>query len=380
MSVVQPARIGTRAVEASLFGLVSWIVCGALAGCDEQRYRPDPGTHVPRRVLEADRAAAERDDQTPVNRLFVNGDALEVEDLLRPLRADLTQAAATMPAASYQRLLRERILTEFRDQIRSLLLYQEATRRMSEREEEFVGKFVDDEIRNRVNTEYGGRQSNYEKALEEAGLTLAEARQRIRRDMLIMRHLQQTVTARVLDPTRDELVRFFNEHRHEMTRPERRRMSLIEISTESPDARKRVAQARAMLLDGADFASVASEYSEGLHAESGGAWDWLSRGSMREHWEPAVEALFRLPEAGLSEIIEADGAFFIVRCDAIEPAVEPDFEAMQPQLIRAVRDREFNRLVSERVQGLQQEAVFVPANVGRFLQAVAEAAPPPADS
>jgi hypothetical protein len=331
-----------------------------------------------------DRVATESEKDTPVTRLFVNGDKLEVEDILRSIRPKLTEAAGTLSGAAYQRLVVDRITEEFRRQARGLLLYQEAAKRLSEREEEMLQGFVDDAVRKRVNSEFGGRQARYEKALAEQGLTLLEDRERIRRELVVARFLQQTITPRVLDPTRTELVRFFEERKNEMTKPERRKMSLIEIpigntagAMSAAEARAAIQRAKEELDGGGDFATVAAKYSRGLHASDGGAWDWVTRDSVREHWEPPVNKLFAMSVDEVGPILETKEAFFIVHCEAIEPAVEPDFEALQPQLVQAYRDMQFNRLVDERVHELQQKAVFVPENAGRFLQTVAEAAPKP---
>ncbi|MCK4658253.1 MAG: peptidyl-prolyl cis-trans isomerase [Phycisphaerae bacterium] len=331
-----------------------------------------------------ERAATQHDDGTPVSRLFVNGDVIEAEGILRPIRAELAHAAQTLTPYRYQKLLEEKIIDEFRHQARTLLLYQEAAKRLSQPEEEFLQGLVDDTIRKRVNSEYGGRQAHYEKALGEQGLTMAEDRERTRRDMVVMRHLHQTIMQRVVDPTRAELVRFFEERKDDLTKPQRRKMSLIEIprksSGDNPGADELIRQALAELGDGVDFATVATRHSKGIHAEEGGVWDWLTRGSVRERWEPAVEKLFELHEGQISSIIETDQALFLVRCDAIDPAIEPDFEAIQPRLMQVFRDLQFNRLIDERVRQLQQKAVFIPKDVGRFLQAVADAAPKPKDT
>ena len=369
-----------------------------VTGCSQGDMKADRNERSSARTLRnveanhLDRAAAERDTNTPVPRLFVNGDVIEVDDVLRPIRGELAESAESLPPGNYRQVLHDKIIQEFREQARALLLYQEAAKRLSEREEEFLAGLVDDEVRKRVNTGFGGRQSRYEKALAEQGLTLTEERERIRREMIVMRHLHQTVTSRVLDPTRAELVRFFDERKADLTQPERRKMSLIEVpraagvsapgashDADPSTARDLIARAKAELDAGADFAAVAAAYSKGIHAEEGGAWDPLPQGSVKAHWEPAVARLFRMQIGEISEIIETNEAYFIVRCDAIDPAVEPDFEAMQPRLMQAYRDVQFNRLVDERVRELQQKAVFVPENVGRFLQAAADAAAQPTE-
>ena len=393
MNCVDGLTTEIRAIPRQLVAGAGALIClcAAVTGCSHGGTEADRNERASARTSHdidedhRDRAAAERDTNTPVPRLFVNGDGIEVEDVLRPIRGELAESAGLLPLANYRQVLHDKVVEEFRRQVRALLLYQEAAKRLSEREEEFLAGLVDDEVRKRVNTGFGGRQSRYEKALVEQGLTLAEERERIRREMIVMRHLHQTVTSRVLDPTRAELVRFFDERKDELSKPERRGMSLIEVPVTSSgggasDARDLIARARAELDAGADFAAVAVKYSKGIHAEEGGAWDPLPQGSVKAHWEPAIAKLFQTEAGEISGIIETGEAFFIVRCDAIEPAVEPDFGAIQPRLMQAYRDLQFNRLVDESVRELQQKAVFVPENIGRFLQAVADAAPQPEES
>lgn len=337
----------------------------------------------------------------PVSVLLINGERLEAEHVLRPLRKELYQQADTLSANAYRSQLRDKIIAEFREQARNTLLYQEASKRLSEREKEAFEGFVDDEIRQQVNSKYGGRQTRYEKALIDQGLTVADDRGRIRRQLVTLRFLHQTVMPRVVDPTRAELRRFYEEQKDKLTQPERRKMSLIEIpigeadsfragsrgstvagaSTGSSEANSRsaaadlIAKAKAELDSGADFASVARKYSRGVNAEAGGAWDFLTRGSVRERWERPVEALFSMSQGQVSPVIETGEAFFIVRSEEIDAAVVPDFETMQPKLVEAYRDHQFNLLVDERVRELQEAAVFIPRNVGRFLEGVAQAAP-----
>jgi hypothetical protein len=76
-------------------------------------------------------------------------------------------------------------------------------------------------------------------------------------------------------------------------------------------------------------------------------------------------------------VIETPDAFFIVRCDEIDAEPPPEFTSMQPKLVEAYRDHQFNMLVDERVRELQEQATFVPNNVSRFLEGAARAAPQP---
>ena len=225
---------------------------------------------------------------------------------------------------------------------------------------------------------------------------MEDDREGIRRELLISRWLQQTVVRRVTDPTRDELWNFYEERKESLSAPPRRRMLLVEIPilAELPKevnaptqeqlqearaaARAKAAQARSELLAGAEFAKVAMKYSKGLYAQAGGRWGWVTRDGVRERWAPAVKALFDLPAVDVpSEIVETPESCFIVQAAAIETARRSDFESIQPQLTQQFREAQFRRLVEEEVSELHDNAHIEPRDVGRFLRAVAAAAPQP---
>jgi parvulin-like peptidyl-prolyl isomerase len=284
-----------------------------------------------------------------------------------------------MSADRYREYLVNALQKEIRAQARDLLLYQEASRRLTDQEAEIFDKFTDQRIRRIVQEKHGGRQSRWERAMAEKGLSAEQAREKVRRDLVVMRYLQTTLTPRVQEPTRRELVHYFEQRKDEWAAPERREMFLIEIAKgDDPDsARTTAKQALAELEAGADFAEVARRQSAGIHADDGGAWGSVSRDSLRSRWANAAEALFQLPPGGTSGVVECDECFFIVRLGLIEPAHEPSFAEVQRTLIETYRDQQFNVLVDELVTRLQEQAVIRPADLSLFLRAVLQRCPTP---
>jgi parvulin-like peptidyl-prolyl isomerase len=331
------------------------------------------------------------DDISPVLVMFVNGETVTAEEVLRPVRKELEERAAVMPLEPYQRYLVDAVGARVRAEARERLLYQAASKDITEREWEQFDRFVDTRIREIVNEQHQGRQTRYEKSLADRGITLEQDRQRLRRELVIQRYLYQTVGRRVTNPTRRELWQYYQDHLDEMTRPARREMFLIEVPKDAPleavtaangqqvqlDAKTAITLARSELIAGIEFAEVAKKYSAGLHAAEGGPWGMVARDSVRERWQPAVDALFTLEFGQVSDTIETDEAYFIVRCGKIDSGEPPDFEAIQPQLVDRYREALFNRLVEELVADLHARAVIQPANLGRFLRGVVESAPMP---
>lgn len=335
--------------------------------------RPDaaaelPGTRPP-----------EAGPEEPVNVLQINDDSITVEDILRPLNDDLAARAGTMPLDHYGQYVIQALQSQIRTQARDLLLYQEASRRLTDAEAEMIDNFTDQRIRDIVQKEHGGRHTRWEQAMAEKGLSAEEARERVRRELVVIRHLQSTISPRIQEPTRRELVHYFEQRKDEWATPQRRELFLIEVAkNEDPEAARATAKGLLAELEaGADFAELAREHSTGLRATDGGAWGLVARDSLRSRWATAAEALFELPPDGTSGLVESDECFFIVRVGRIDPGSQPDFAEVQRALTESYRDHQFNVLVDELVVRLQDQATIHPADLSLFLRAVLNKCPTP---
>ena len=376
-------------------------------GCSHQsRYGRNPDvlkTKIPPKDERAIRLAkseamleAEGEDAnltSPVSVLFVNGAAISVDDVLKWVRFDLAKMARELSPQDYQRQLIEIVRRQVRSEAESTLLEQAARRRLHDEEMKKLETFVDGRIREIINKDHSGRQTRYEEWLRERGVSMLEDRQRIRRDMMIIAHLQRSVGHKVAEPTRRETKQFYEQYLAELKLGNRRRMSLIDIpfgltdavgarvfpAIEKPDARQAVDAALRRVKSGEDFASVAKDASKGINADKGGDWDWVSKDGTRERWQPAIESLYSLNAGGVSEVIETEGAFFVVKCSDMERSEPKSFTEIQKDLIQKYKTRQFDMLTRELVAKQYEQADVKPTNPGRFLRAVVEAAPKPGE-
>ena len=85
-----------------------------------------------------------------------------------------------------------------------------------------------------------------------------------------------------------------------------------------------------------------------------------------------------MEEGQISEVLETQDSFFIVRCAEIDAGQAPSFEEAQPQLKERQFRIAYNRLIAAEVDRLQAEARIEPADMRQFLAAVLEFAPEPA--
>lgn len=342
-------------------------------------------------AMEQNPAAADENDTSPVGVLFVNGEPLTVEEVLKWIRPRLEEMAAELPPAEYARELVEVARAEIRSRAEGILLEKVAERGLGEQESKRLEQFVDQRVREIVNTEHGGRQARYEESLRERGITVAEDRARVRREMLVVAYLQRTVGNRVAEPTRRELEQAYQEYLSLQNEQQERRMSLIDIPVGDTDAtgrklsapiprdhaRTKARRALEKLRSGVAFDEVAQEYSEGINAYNGGDWGWVTRDGVKPRWQAAVDTLYTLGTGQTSGVVETDDACFIVRCTEVKQPEIKSFAEIQPELVEFFRNKQFDGLARELVSKLYENSQVSPANPGRFLRAVVEAAPRP---
>ncbi|UCE61038.1 MAG: peptidylprolyl isomerase [Phycisphaerales bacterium] len=274
------------------------------------------------------------------------------------------------------------------DKITEMLLYQKASLQYTEEVQANIDKFVDAEVRKIVTTEHEGIERRYDKHLESLGLTIDDIRQQLRREVIITSFLQQEIRPKIVEPTRADLLAAYKENVQKWSKPPRKAMSLIDVrvrdrlgeSAANPsqeqldsaraEARSIIESAQQELRSGTEFSEVAKRYSDGLHKLEGGSWGWVSAGSVRARFEPAVGALYQLEENGFSDIIESQDAFFIVKCDQFDPGHTPTFQQAQPVLREEYNRIAYNQLIAELVTELRNKAHIEPRNLEPFHNAV----------
>ena len=313
----------------------------------------------------ASTSSAKRTEPPSIDRIKVGTETLRAAELWNGLGDELSTQSKALPDSEFRRFLEQRAAQLLADRIAEMLLYQKASARLGGNSEKGIDRFVDAEIRKTVTEDYGGVQRRYEKELESRGTTLDDAREKLRREIIIAGFLEAEIKPKIGEPTRDELQLAFDAERDSLRKKERRAMSLITVRVldelpksvveptreELANARDRARAKMRTVLDelraGGDFADLARRYSSDLHAADGGAWGWVSKGSVRERFEPAVDALYAQRATEVSDIVETPDDFFLVRCGEIDAGNEPTFESSQPELkSRHVRKAQ-NKLIGE---------------------------------
>lgn len=343
------------------------------------------------RVSAAGGATAASSSHSSLPSLRVNGDRVEPSEMWADLSRELEAKAAELSSDAYRAYVEQRAAQWIGDKIAERLVFQKASLRLTEGMGKNIDRYVDGEVRKIVTRDHGGVQRRYEKHLASRGQTIEEVRAKLRREVIISNFLETEVRPRLAEPTRTDLVAAFDAGGDTWRKPARHRMSLIEVrmldhlplGVDQPtreqqaaaraEAREKIQEAQGELRLGTPFADVARKHSTDLHAPDGGAWGWVSPGSVRERYEPVVKALYGLRKGQVSEIIESPEGFFLVRCDDEDPGVEPRFEDVQAELKEHYTRAAYQAFMNELVRDLRGQARIEPDNLNIFHAAVVEA-------
>jgi peptidyl-prolyl cis-trans isomerase D len=140
---------------------------------------------------------------------------------------------------------------------------------------------------------------------------------------------------------------YFDSHKSEYSKPEEAQARHILIRADKKDAAS-VAKAKgeaekvvAALKGGADFAKLASEKSEDPGSKAkGGMLDFFPRGAMVPEFEKYV---FSAKPGAISEPIQTDFGFHVIRVEAIKPASDKKLEEVQDEIAQKLIAQERSR-------------------------------------
>ena len=325
--------------------------------------------------------------------LFVNGEAITVEDILATIRDELEAAAVALPPREYFGKLDRTVRDEMRRQISEVILFQEASRTFTEEQEKQIDKRVDAVIQERVNHEFDGLHAKLEEHLATKGETVETYRKKTKRRFVAIAFLSDQFKVLAEHPSRSELKKYYDAHLDEFTTQPRANVSLIETRYETTlkiprqrassaeiEAAKRAAHEKMLaaqreLESGVPFAAVAKAYSEGVKSADGGAWGEIGPNSLRDRYKVACDAVFTMTAGQVSDILAGPDAYFIVRCDAIEPQRCLSFEEAQLQIQNRLLDQRYVEKQNAYINKLLRKAVVT--NDREFRVAVLLAAPAP---
>lgn len=275
----------------------------------------------------------------------VNNEIITRSEYVRG-RDQLKQEVQQQEPSNADRAFADKQADVLRDLIDQQLLLQKGKDLGITGDTELIKKL--DEMRKQMNLE---TMEDLEKAAQAQGASYEEFKQNLRNQIVTQRVIGQEVGSK-LSMNKDEELKFYNDHRAEMERPEQVRLSEILIAPktavkpagadgkpEAPtEAESTVALAAAQskaqdLLEqihkGGAFADLAKKNSDGPSAKDGGDLSYFNRGTLAKELEDKV---FALKAGDVTDVIRTKQGYVILQVTEHTTAGIPSLKEVEPRI------------------------------------------------
>jgi len=199
------------------------------------------------------------------------------------------------------------------------------------------------------------RQALDEKFAQQ-GTSLAQQKQAFSERLLATEWLKQHVDFKRV-PTHDEMLAYYHEHLSDYDFDAKAKFEEIMVRFDRyPNKAAAYAALAALgnqLLSGANFGDLAKAQSQGPTAREEGQYGFVSPGSLVL---PILnEAVFTLPVGQLSQILESDNGFHIIRVLERHDAGRTPFEDTQEEIAKKLQRSETDKQIKEYLAKLRRE-------------------------
>ena len=235
--------------------------------------------------------------------------------------------------------IEDRQKNTLRDLIDQSLLVQRGKDMSINVEPEVIKKLDQIRVQNKIDS-----MEDLEKAVSSQGTNWEDFKNNIRTGLLTQRVISSEVGSHIT-VGKDEVEKFYNEHKAQFVRPEQVALREIEVSTqgkteaELPDLKKKAETALKRVQDGEDFGEIAKRFSDGSTAKQGGFLGVYKRGELSKELEDVV---FKMKKNGLTDIMDTKQGYLILQ------VLERYEEGQQP--LNKVENEINEHLYSERME------------------------------
>jgi peptidyl-prolyl cis-trans isomerase C len=196
--------------------------------------------------------------------------------------------------------------------------------------------------------------------LAEQELTMESFRENLAQEFRIGKMLEQIATEADVEITPEEVQAFYSAAPERFERPDTVRARHILFTVEEgmedavrTDKRTKAEAIRQRALEGADFAELARQFSEGPTAERGGDLGTFARGQMVPAFE---EAAFELEPGEISPVVETRFGYHVILVEEREAARQMALEEVADDIRTLLERRERQSRVRAFIDQLRSEA------------------------
>ena len=202
-------------------------------------------------------------------------------------------------------------------------------------------------------------QKEFDEALKNMQLTLAELEQQYLQKATIQALLDQEIISKI--KIKDGEARaYFDSHTEEFKQKEQVRARHILVKVDKGADEKTKAEARKKLVDvkkkivaGEDFAELAKKHSEGPSNVKGGDLGYFARGQMVKAFE---DVAFKLESNEVSDLVETRFGYHIIKVLDHKPEKLAEFADKKDKVLAKLRNERIQKQVGDYIKQLRQDA------------------------
>ncbi|MDD2540651.1 MAG: peptidylprolyl isomerase [Desulfuromonadaceae bacterium] len=310
------------------FLVAALVTCASLASAAE----PEAKKESPAAVAPSVAAPL----QGPVAR--VNGTAIDAIELRRAKKVLLRGQA--VPAAQEAAIDRQAV----EQLVSAELLYQAAAKmKVADLDKEIDAKVAQGKAR------FKDEQA-FTKAMKDLEMDEKALRDYTRRELLISHFVETTFVPKVT-VSDAEIRAFYDKNPDKFTQPETVKASHILIGVDAKasaddkkKAREKAEKLRKELAGGADFATLAKANSTCPSSQQGGDLGYFGKGQMVPAFEKAA---FALKPGEISDVVETQFGYHIIKLTEKKPAVVTDFNDVKEKIGEYLKGQKINEAVQQ---------------------------------
>src|SRR5580700_11206968 len=200
-----------------------------------------------------------------------------------------------------------------------------------------------------------------EEAVSKQGLNWEDFKNNIRTGLLTKKVIGSEVGSHINIP-KDEIQKYYDEHKQEFMRPEQVALRSIEVNTTGKDAaevaelKKKAETARKRIMDGEDFGEIAKRYSDGATAKQGGYLGQYKRGELSKELEDTV---FKMKRNDLTEVMETKQGFLIMQVLEHYDEGEQSLAKVENEINEKLYSQRMEPALREYLKTLREESYVV---------------------
>ena len=211
---------------------------------------------------------------------------------------------------------------------------------------------LDDHINTIIREQFGGDRQAFIRTLQAQNYTIQRFR-KLETDKMIVQAMRQRAvkTSPITSPEKVE--RYYQRHIEEFSTPSEVKLRMIILRSDNPNAGKIAHDMRSRIHNGAEFAQMASLYSEDSTRESGGDWGWIGPNTLHE---ALTGPAFSLRAGQISPVIEIGGNYYILYVEARKAGKAKPLAEVKDEVTRRMQFEERQAEQEKWIAGLRKKA------------------------